>query len=126
MSFSAVAQETNEVQSIKIKKEALYVKAAFDEADYKVIAFDRYGNPHEEAIKSFSVFYKEGKKTYEAAVTGNTFPANTIKFLTKKKQTATKICLTKIKAEDKEGHLQDLPDLCDIVIFPDCKNTQKK
>lgn len=125
MSFFAISQETDEVKSIKIKKEALYVKAAFDEADYKVIAFDRFGNPHDNAIKSFSVFYKEGKKSYEAPVEGNKFPDNTVRFLTKKKQTATKICLTKIKAEDNEGHLQDLPDLCDIVIFPDCKKTQK-
>lgn len=120
------AQETDNVQSIKVKKEDFFVKAAFDESDYKVIAFDRYGNPYENAIKSFTIFYKEGKTSYEAPVSGNTFPDKTIKFLTKKKETATKICLTKIKAEDKEGHLQDLPDLCDIVIFPDCKKTQKK
>lgn len=125
ISISAIAQESDEVKSIKVKKEALYVKAAFNEADYKVIAFDRYGNPHENAIKSFSIFYKEGKKAYEAPVDGNKFPDKTIRFLTKKKQNATKICLTKIKAEDNEGHLQDLPDLCDIVIFPDCKKTQK-
>lgn len=122
----AIAQETDEVKSIKVKKEALFVKAAFDEADYKVIAFDRYGNPHENAIKAFTIFYKEGKNIYEAPVSGSTFPENTIRFLTKKKQTATKICLTKIKAENKDGHLEDLPDLCDIVIFPDCKKTQKK
>lgn len=119
------AQETQEVKSIKIKKENLFTKAAFSEADYKVIALDRYGNPHENAIKSFAIFYKEGKNVYEAPVTGNTFPENTIRFLTKKKTTATKVCLTKLKAEDKDGHLEDLPDLCDIVIFPDCKKTKK-
>ena len=37
----------------------------------------------------------------------------------------TKICLTKLKAETKDGHLEDLPDLCDIVIFPDCKKVNK-
>lgn len=120
------AQEVEEVKSIKIKKENLFSKAAFNEADYKVVAFDRYGNPHENAIKSFTILYKEGKNTYEAPVSGNTFPENTIKFLTKKKETATKICLTKLKAENKEGHIEDLPDLCDIVIFPDCKKTHKK
>lgn len=125
ISISAISQETEEVKSIKVKKEALFTKAAFDESEYKVIAFDRYGNPHENAIKSFSIFYKEGKKAYEAPVEGNVFPDKTVRFLTKKKQNATKICLTKIKAENKEGHLEDLPDLCDIVIFPDCKNTQK-
>ena len=117
--------QESKVQTIKIKKESLFVKAAFDETENKVIAFDKYWNPHEQAIKSFSIFYKDGKTAYEAAVVGNTFPDKTIKFLTKKKATATKICLTKLKAEDKEGHLEDLPDLCDIVIFPDCKKVNK-
>ena len=31
-----------------------------------------------------------------------------------------------IKAENKEGHLEDLPDLYDIVIFPDCRSVKKK
>ena len=122
--FSA-AQEEGEVKSIKIKKESLFSKAAFDETEYKVIAFDRYGNPHEQAIKSFTIFYKEGKNIFEAPVVGNTFPDKTIQFLTKKKTNATKICLTKIKAEDTKGHIEDLPDLCDIVIFPDCKKVHK-
>lgn len=120
------AQENEEVKSIKIKKEKLFSKAAFSESDYKVIAFDRYGNPYENAIKSFTIVYKDSKSIYEAPVVGNTFHENTINFLTKKRQTATKICIVKIKAEDKDGHIEDLPDLCNIVIFPDCKKTQKK
>jgi hypothetical protein len=120
-----VGQENTEVKTIKIKKESLFVKAAFDDTEFKVIAFDRYGNPHENAIKSFAVFYKEGKNTYQAPVVGNTFPKKTIEFLTKKKKEATKICLTQLKAQDKDGHIEDLPDLCDIVIFPDCKKVNK-
>jgi hypothetical protein len=119
------SQEQEEVKIIKIKKEKLFVKAAFDDTEFKVIAFDRYGNPHEQAIKSFTILYNEKKTNYEAAVIGNTFPKKTINFLTKKKKLATKICLTKLKAEDKDGHIEDLPDLCDIVIFPDCKKVNK-
>lgn len=122
---SSYSQDQEEVQIIKIKKEKLFVKAAFDDTEFKVIAFDRYGNPHEQAIKSFSILYNEKKTNYEAAVIGNTFPKKTINFLTKKKKLATKICLTKLKAEDKHGHMEDLPDLCDIVIFPDCKKVNK-
>lgn len=99
----------------------MFLKAAFDESEYKVIAFDKYGNPHEKAIKSFSIVYKEGKNEYEAPVVGNTFPEKTIRFLTKKRSSATKICLTKLVATDQNGHEERLPDLCDIVIFPDCK-----
>jgi len=119
------SQENETVQKIKVEKEKMFVKAAFDETEYKVIAFDRYGNPHENAIKSFTIFYKEDNKAYQAPVSGNTFPQKTIDFLTKKKKLATKICLTNLKAQDKEGHTEDLPDLCDIVIFPDCKKVNK-
>ncbi|MFN8117042.1 MAG: hypothetical protein U0W65_13070 [Bacteroidia bacterium] len=123
-SVSLLSQE-DQVHKIKVEKEKLFVKAAFDETEYKVIAFDRYGNPHEQAIKSFTIFYKEDNKAYQAPVEGNTFPKKTIDFLTKKKKLATKICLTNLKAQDKEGHEEDLPDLCDIVIFPDCKKVNK-
>lgn len=124
-SFVSISQETETVKTIKVKKEKLFVKAAFDDTEFKAIAFDRYGNPHEEAIKSYVISYTEDKVVYQAPVEGNTFPKKTINFLTKKKKFATKICLTHIKAEDKDGHLEDLPDLCDIVIFPDCKKTSK-
>lgn len=125
---SVFSQEKTEdpVKKIKIEKESLFVKAAFDEADYKVIAFDRYGNPHDKAIKSFTIKYIDGKTTYEAPVEGNIFPDKTIQFLTKKRKYATKICLSKIVAEDKDGHFENLPDLCDIVIFPDCKKVHNK
>ncbi len=121
ISFS---QEKEEVKTIKVKREKLFAKAAFDDTEYKVIAFDRYGNPHEQAIKSFTIFYKEDNVARQASVQGNVFPQKTIDFLTKKKKFATKICLMNIKAEDKDGHLEDLPDLCDIVIFPDCKKNK--
>lgn len=125
ISYSTFCQEKEDVHKIKIEKEKLFVKAVFDETEYKVIAFDRYGNPHENAIKSFTIFYKEDNKAYQATVQGNTFSKKTIDFLTKKKKFATKICLTNLKAQDKEGHEEDLPDLCDIVIFPDCKKVKK-
>jgi hypothetical protein len=125
LTLSVFSQEQEPVKKITVKKENEFVKAAFDDTDFKVIAFDRYGNPHTEAIKSFSVFYKEGNDVFEAAVEGNTFPQKTINFLTKKKKLATKICLVKLKAENKDGHLEALPDLCDIVIFPDCKKVNK-
>jgi hypothetical protein len=121
-----IALRSQEVQKIKIKKEKSFLKAEFDETNYKVVAIDKYGNPHEEVIKSFVVSYSENGNLYEAPVSGNTFPDKTINFLTKKKKTATKVCLRKIKAEDDEGHLEDLPDLCNVIIFPDCKNCKKK
>ena len=124
-SFSAFSQENEGVKSIKVKKESFFVKAAFDEGEYKVVALDRYGNPHEKAIKSFSIVYSDGKTAYEALVVGNVFPDKTIRFLTKK-ATATKICLTNLVAAGEDGHEEKLPDLCDIIIFPVCKKVHKK
>lgn len=125
-SFSQENGQTPEVKKIKITKENSFIKAAFDEAEYKVIAFDRFGNPHESAVKSFVIKYVENKTVFQSTVSGNTFPDKTIAFLTKKKKEATKICLEKIVAEDKDGHLETLPDLCDIVIFPICKKVNNK
>lgn len=119
------SQNSSSVTKIKIKKEKIYVKAAFDESNYRVIAFDKFGNPHENAIKSFNIFYKEGNKSYQTSVEGNTFPKKTIDFLTKKKKSATKICLTKLKVSDEDNHIEELPDLCDIVIFPNCKKVNQ-
>ena len=122
---SAVAQTTTDLKTIKVKKEATLVKAAFDEADFKVIAFDRFGNPHENAVKSFVIFYKEKNRAYEKKISGNVFTEEVINYLTKKRKTATKICLSSIIAETRDGHLEELPSLCDIVIFPDCKKVKK-
>ncbi|MGZ3885376.1 MAG: hypothetical protein ACXVPD_14650, partial [Bacteroidia bacterium] len=54
---------SQEVEKIKIKKEDPFLKAEFDNTNYKVIALDKYGNPYEEAIKSFAVTFQdtEGK-----------------------------------------------------------------
>mgnify|MGYP000005143159 CR=1 FL=1 len=121
----AFAQTTSDLKTITIKKEATLVKAAFDEAEYKVIAFYRFGNPHESAVKSFVIFYKEKNNAYEKKITGNVFTEEVINYLTKKRKTATKICISSIIAESRDGHLEELPSLCDIVIFPDCKKVKK-
>jgi hypothetical protein len=119
--FQIKGQENNEVKTIKIKKEAFFTKAVFDEAEYKVVAIDKNNNPHFNAIKSFVIIYKGKKNVYQLKVEGNVFPKKTIDFLTKKKKEATKIVLSQIKAEDSEGHLEVLPDIYNVVIFPDCK-----
>lgn len=119
-----VIAQQEPVKKIKIGKELAFVKAAFNEADYKVVAFDKFGNINMEAIKSFVIQYIENKKVFQAKIEGNVFPEKTIQFFTKKRKFATKICLIKIMAQDEEQHQQALPDLCDIVLFPDCKSNK--
>ena len=122
-SFSSFSQE---VSKITIKREDTFFKAEFDETNYKVIALDKYGNPHENVIKSFVITYQDTKGHFECPVTGNTFPKNTIKYLTKERKKVTNCCLKNIVAQDDEGHIQSLPDKCGVLIYPDCKGCKTK
>jgi hypothetical protein len=117
--FSSYSQE---IEKIKVKKEDPFLKAEFDNTNYKVIALDKYGNPYEDVVKSFAITFQDTDGKFRSAVMGNTFPKKTIDYLTKKRKKATTICLTEIVAQDNEGHIQNLPDKCNVIIFPDCKN----
>lgn len=119
LSFISNAQE---IETIKIKKEDPFYKADFDDTNYKVFAVDKYGNPYMDAIKSFVITFQDSKGHFKSEVVGNTFPKKTINYLTKGRQRATNVCLREIVAEDKEGHVQKLPDKCGVLIYPDCKN----
>lgn len=118
VSFYTSAQE---VEKIKIKKEDPFFKAEFDEANYKVIALDKYGNPYENAVKSFVITFQDTEGHFQSKVEGNTFPEKTIKYL-KKRTRVTNLCLQEVKAVDEEGHEQILPVKCGILIYPDCKD----
>ncbi len=119
---------SQEIEKIKIVKEETFFKADFDETEYKVFAVDKYGNPYMDVVKSFKITFQDSKGHFESAVVGNTFPKKTINYLTKGRTKATNVCLKDIVAEDKEGHVQKLPDKCGVLIYPDCKNcdTNKK
>ena len=120
--FSFLISTSQEIEKIKIAKEETFIKADFDETNYKVFAVDKYGNPYEDAVKSFKITFQDSKGHFEAAVVGNTFPKKTINYLTKGRTKATNVCFKEIVAEDKEGHVQKLPDKCGVLIYPDCKN----
>lgn len=111
-----------DIETIKIAKEDPFIKADFDETEYKVFAVDKYGNPYMDVVKSFVITFQDSKGHFQSAVVGNTFPKKTINYLTKGRQKATNICLKEIVAEDKDGHVQKLPDKCSVLIYPDCKN----
>ena len=117
--YTLFSQE--EIEKIKVKKENPFVMADFDETKYKVIALDKYGNPHEDVVQSFVVSFQDSKGHFKLAVVGNTFPEKTIKYL-KKRERATNLCIKEIQAIDSEGHPQIVPDKCGILIYPDCKN----
>src|SRR6266480_3400971 len=118
--FLSFTSRSQEVETIKIQKEETFIKADFDETNYQVFAVDKYGNPYMDAVKSFKITFQDSKGHFEAAIVGNTFPKKTINYLTKGRTKATNVCFKEIVAEDKEGHVQKLPDKCGVLIFPDC------
>lgn len=115
--FSVLSQE---VEKIKIKKEDPFLKAEYDETNYRVIALDKYGNPYENVVKSFVITFQDLTGQYKTEVTGNTIPEKTIKYLKSRKK-ATNLCLKQIVAQDEDGHIQSLPDRCGVLFYPDCK-----
>lgn len=119
--FFTLPAMSQEIEKIKIKKEDPFFKAEFDYTNHKVIAVDKYGNPYENAIKSFVITFQDTEGHFQSKVVGNEFPDKTVKYL-KKRTKATNICLKEIVAEDADGHQQKLPDACGILIYPDCKN----
>ena len=122
LTLSSFVSNSQEIETIKIAREETFLKADFDETEYKVFALDKYGNPYMDVVKSFVITFQDSKGHFQSAVVGNTFPKKTINYLTKGRTKATNVCLKEIVAEDKEGHVQKLPDKCGVLIYPDCKN----
>ena len=115
-SFSA--QEPPNI--IKIRKQQLLKKAQYDETDYKVIAVDRYGNPKTESVVGFELHFKEKGKERSFISSSNLLTPEMIAKLKELKK-ATQVWFTKIKGDEGEGHLVDLPNF-DYMIFPKCIN----
>lgn len=113
----------DEPEKITIRKESKLAKAAYDNVEYKLTAFDKYGNVVHHAIKSFELHYVEKKKklkvfkSYSDALT----PEMLEEF--KNFKEAKKLFFTKIIAEDEFGNVVQLPDVIEVQ-FPDCKIKQ--
>lgn len=112
-----------EPQVIKIKKESNLVKAVFDNTDLRLITIDRFGNPKENKIVSYTLYVKLKKETKVFNGFNNALNGEMINFLNKL-NSATKIFFTEINAEDDDKHLVKLPDVVETW-FPDCRNCEK-
>ncbi|MBC7865301.1 MAG: hypothetical protein IAF38_20160 [Bacteroidia bacterium] len=95
-------------------------KAEYDETDYKVIAVDRYGNPKTESVVGFELHFMEKGKERSFKSNSNTLTPEMVAKLKDLKK-ATQVWFTKIKGDEGEGHLVDLPNF-DYMIFPKCVN----
>jgi hypothetical protein len=112
------------IQTIKVKKFKYLKEAQYDNTEYKLIAIDRYGNPKEDAIKSFELHYSLDGKLHRFISYSNKLSPEMLQSL-KELKLAQKIFFTKIKAEDDAGHAEELPDVIEMH-FPDCKKVNKK
>lgn len=118
--FSSLLCAQENVETIKVKKVQQLVKAEYDNTQYKLIALDRYGNPKEESVRSFELHYAIKNKLYRFSSYSNKLSPEMLGSLKELKK-AQKIFFTKIKAEDDEGHVVELPDVIEVH-FPECKN----
>lgn len=122
-SHSALGQEEDEPQTIRVRRESNLAKAVFDNTEWRLMAIDRFGNPKENKIVSYKLWIKgrAGTKPFEGfsnALTGEMISA------LKKQTKAIKIFFTDISAQDDNGHLVKLPDVVEAW-FPDCGNCEK-
>ncbi len=108
---------------IHVKKVDQLVKAVFDITEMRLIAVDRFGNPKENAVRSFMLYYKIKNKTFQFSSPSNNLTVEMQEKL-KALKSAQKVFFTTIKAEDDQGHIVNLPDVIEVV-FPDCKKTKK-
>ncbi len=119
----AYAQE-QPAESIKVTKVEQLVKAEYDNTQYKLVGIDRFGNPKLSAVRSFELHYNLNGNLYKYVSYSSGLTPEMLESL-KKLKIAQKIFFTKIKAEDDNGHLVELPDLIEMH-FPDCPKNKKK
>lgn len=110
--LTCFAQEpAGSFKKIKIKKNT-FVKAVFDESNYKIVAFDKYGNPYEDAIKSFEYSYQTKKGGINViAQTGNTISDIDLKKLQKEINKTNKVFFENIKAQASDSSFVTLPPI---------------
>jgi len=121
--FAAKINAQEPVQTIKIKREQNLVKVIFDNTEYRLFPIDRFGNPKDNEIVSYTLWIK-ANKTIKLQGFSSTLTPEMLKELKKVKK-ATKIFFTQIKVKGDDEHLIDMPDIIDTW-FPDCKNCIEK
>jgi len=112
------AQE--EPPSIKIKKESNLAKVVLDNTEDRLLVIDRFGNPRENKILSYTLYVKNGKTTREFPGFSNKLTPEMLDYL-RTQNSAVKVFFTNIKVRDDHDGIQSLPD-CIETWFPDCRN----
>ncbi len=109
--------------TIRVRKVQDLQKAEFDNTEYRIVVFDRFGNIRTNEIISYKLYVKTKKGTEEFSGYTNELTKEMRTFLEKQKE-ACKLFFTTIIAKDDEGHPVPLPDVIEVW-FPICRNTKK-
>jgi len=109
-----------EPQSIKIKKESDLTKVVFDNTEDRLMVIDRFGNPRENKVLSYTLYVKNGKSTRDFQGYSNRLTPEMLNYL-RSQNSAVKVFFTNIKVRDDHDGVQSLPD-CIESWFPDCQN----
>ncbi len=109
--------------TIRVRKVQDLQKAEFDNTEYRLVVFDRFGNIRTNEIVAYKLYVKTKKGTEEFTGYSNELTKEMRTFLEKQK-VACKIFFTNIVAKDDAGHPVPLPDVIEVW-FPVCKNNKK-
>lgn len=115
-----LAGQTGRPGTIRVKKESDLSKAVLDNTEHRLMVVDRFGNPRENEIISYTLYVKSGRQTKQFPGFNNKLTAEMISYLNRQKS-AVKIFFTGITAKDDNGHPVKLPDVIETW-FPDCGN----
>lgn len=115
---SSLAQQ--EPQTIKLKKESDLAKVVFDNTEDRLLVIDRFGNPRDNKVLSFTLYVKNGRSTRDFQGYNNTLTSEMLNYL-RSQNSAVKIFITNIKVRDEHDLVVSLPD-CIETWFPDCQN----
>ena len=111
----SLSAQQPQAETIKVTKVQQVIKAAYDNTQYKLIGVDRFGNPKETAIRSFELRYSINGHTYMFVSYSGALTDEMIGNMNALKKDQ-KIFFSKIKAQEDNGDLVDLPDLQEIHI----------
>jgi hypothetical protein len=94
---------------VTVKKTGLLAYIKFDEVNYRLIGIDLYGNIIDTAVIQFTMRASINGIAYNETVVGNSLSAHMQQILYRR-DNATTLFFTAIKAKDTKGTLLDMPD----------------
>ncbi|HQQ93844.1 MAG TPA: hypothetical protein PLQ93_04780 [Bacteroidia bacterium] len=122
LGFIPLLSTAQEVPSIKVRKTSNLAKVVLDNTEYRLVVFDRFGNPTEANILHYRLHIQGKRDTREFEGKSNVLSPEMIRYL-KALSHSCKLYFTEISVEEEGGHVTVLPDAIEMW-FPECKNCE--